>query len=726
MIRSICFIICIMVSKLIFADTVTTPIRQFGFGRVSCAAFSPTTPHFATGCFDDKLRIHDVVTGDLVRTLTLPEKNKNFKQTWWIYSVSFSKDGKMLISNSSDNKVLLWNTSTGELIQTFSGHDSGVCTAVLSDDKKMVLSGGSDGSVRLWNVTSGAMVGAIQLEQSVYKHFPFVTETGFSHNGKTCFYTSSGMTKLVNLPDFKVVMSFSGEDVQFTPNDSAIIYTVEDSIIYLNLYTEEQQSLYNGKGGKLTAIELSNSGLFVYVNDHRDDSLRNYIKKIDLQTRSVTELFTYQYGDPAEIYFSTGMEVCLTVSDDALVELIDLKSGKLLKKFEYYSSLANSIALSRDGKSAFIGYQFWGIKQWSINDEKLIKSFFIFEPPIKTVGIPNDNSKVIATYLDDTTRIWNVSDGSIVKKLYYHDENCSVSSSVISSDGKKALIANRNSVDLWDVETGMILKTISVTAQSNSSSPPSILCLSFSPGDSLVLVGLNDYSARLFRISDGEQIMSYGGHKSIVNSVAMSPDGSKIITSSVDSTAIVWNSRTRNPILQILKGHGKIVTVAKFSNSGMYALTGSIDNTARLWDIATGRELRVFPINHEFVIDVAFSPNDKSVIVCTSNGTSRLYDISDLQSSGIKTQKIQNSTLSINSFRGVIRIKYNHLAGVRPEAQLNIFTINGKSVARYEFNMAKECGDIKFPLHSNMSSGTYYYRLDDGFSAYNWAFSFIR
>jgi WD40 repeat protein len=74
------------------------------------------------------------------------------------------------------------------------------------------------------------------------------------------------------------------------------------------------------------------------------------------------------------------------------------------------------------------------------------------------------------------------------------------------------------------------------------------------------------------------------GHEEFVNSAAFSPDGTRIVTASVDKTARIWDGSIGQEIA-VLRGHKSLVLSAVFSPDGRRIVTGSKDNTARIWDV---------------------------------------------------------------------------------------------------------------------------------------------
>ena len=73
----------------------------------------------------------------------------------------------------------------------------------------------------------------------------------------------------------------------------------------------------------------------------------------------------------------------------------------------------------------------------------------------------------------------------------------------------------------------------------------------------------------------------------LISSVAFSPDGSKIISGSYDSTIRVWDASTGVEMLPPLQGHDSISSVA-FSPDGSKIISKSSDESIQVWDANTG------------------------------------------------------------------------------------------------------------------------------------------
>ena len=109
---------------------------------------------------------------------------------------------------------------------------------------------------------------------------------------------------------------------------------------------------------------------------------------------------------------------------------------------------------------------------------------------------------------------------------------------------------------------------------------------SFIPDGSRVVTSSWDRTARVWDVETGTELTTLSGHMFWVNSAAFSPDGSRIVTASWDKTARVWDVKM-GAVLAVLSGHMGQVNSAAFRPDGS-RITASNDNTARVWDAKTG------------------------------------------------------------------------------------------------------------------------------------------
>ncbi|CAE8638109.1 unnamed protein product [Polarella glacialis] len=114
-----------------------------------------------------------------------------------------------------------------------------------------------------------------------------------------------------------------------------------------------------------------------------------------------------------------------------------------------------------------------------------------------------------------------------------------------------------------------------------------VVCSGFSPDGSLVVSGSLDRTPRLWRTADGSLQQQLNGHTDLVFCCGFSPDGSLVVSGSRDKTLRLW--RTADGSLQRQRnGHATGVSCCSFSPDGSLVVSGSGDKTLRLWLTADG------------------------------------------------------------------------------------------------------------------------------------------
>ncbi|KIM36380.1 hypothetical protein M413DRAFT_292432 [Hebeloma cylindrosporum] len=140
-----------------------------------------------------------------------------------------------------------------------------------------------------------------------------------------------------------------------------------------------------------------------------------------------------------------------------------------------------------------------------------------------------------------------------------------------------------------------------------------------------VLSGSEDQTIRIWNTATGEVVAELRGHAGRVNSVEFSPDDSQILSGSDDKMVHIWNAMT-GELEAVLKGHTDRVMSVAFSPDGSRIASGSQDNNALVWNATTG-EVEVELKGHtNSVWCVAFSPDGSRVASASIDKTVRIWD----------------------------------------------------------------------------------------------------
>ena len=136
---------------------------------------------------------------------------------------------------------------------------------------------------------------------------------------------------------------------------------------------------------------------------------------------------------------------------------------------------------------------------------------------------------------------------------------------------------------------------------------------------------LTQWLMQLYQSLATTRSTTLAGHTDSIKSVAISPDGSKVITGSLDNTAKIWNI-SDGSLVTTLSGHEGGITSVAISSDGSKVFTGSWDKTAKIWNMSDGSLIDTFPHGGE---SIAISPDGSRVVTGTYDGKANIWNMSD-------------------------------------------------------------------------------------------------
>ena len=137
---------------------------------MTAVSFSPDGRRVVTGSTDKTARIWDAITGDELVTLQGPPTP--------VRAAMFSPDGQRVVTIPPDGTVRVWDSTKGVQLRALKGHKLLVMSAAFSPDGQRLLTVSLDLTVRVWSVATGD-------ELAVLKgHSKPINSAAFSSNGQ--------------------------------------------------------------------------------------------------------------------------------------------------------------------------------------------------------------------------------------------------------------------------------------------------------------------------------------------------------------------------------------------------------------------------------------------------------------------------------------------------------------------------------------------------------------
>lgn len=256
---------------------------------------------------------------------------------------------------------------------------------------------------------------------------------------------------------------------------------------------------------------------------------------------------------------------------------------------------------------------------WNLNTRTKIHTLQGDAKVLRAIAFSKDGSK-LASGGSEGVKIWDIPKGTLIKNIPLPS---SVESLAFSPDGQTLAIGMGNgTITIWQANTWRSLK--SFPAHSDS-----VSALVYSPDGTMIASGGGGKKDKLIRLWSSRQaeygnlLHTFTGHEHWIFSLAFAPDGQTLISSSIDRTIKVWNSRTRRLLLSIPVGIGIDVREVAISPDGKLLASGN-NSLIRLWSLPDGKYLGDLPGRESFVLSLAFASNNQ-LISGSEDGTIKIW-----------------------------------------------------------------------------------------------------
>ena len=228
------------------------------------------------------------------------------------------------------------------------------------------------------------------------------------------------------------------------------------------------------------------------------------------------------------------------------------------------------------------------------------------------MAVSPDGRYIASCFEDKSIRIWSLESDTLAYRLTDPDEDCDTIFSVAwSHDSTKLISGNNNSnATIWLVEsdTDEIVVPAHVLIGHNAD----VQAVAMSPNGLKAATGSVNGSVKLWNVETEVAYISIEDLGGIVSRVTFSPNGKRLAVAA-DVGASVYDTDNGMHLVE-LQGHRGLIWSLSFSSNGEHLVTGSEDHTARVWKTDSGDEPVVIQEHSGPVWSAMFSPDDKEVL----------------------------------------------------------------------------------------------------------------
>lgn len=330
--------------------------------------------------------------------------------------------------------------------------------------------------------------------------------------------------------------------------------------------TEHAVSLSND-GSILTYSPNGNVKIYSLQNGSFEDhsiGLEDRIVDIDLSINGKFFCFITEYGDAG---------------------IASLADGNVFQRFSEENDRIHLCVIGpKSKKVATTSENKQLLRVWNLDTGKQVCDSIHFQEKITSVSFSPDGN-IIAVSSDNFIKILDIAKNLDSICLLNHDKGELVTSVAFSSDVENVVSTTDNCfVYVWDILAG---KKVSEPIKLGST-----VNLALFDGHDKNVVTLSENHQKLVKWRPINQtfIIEPLKHKRWVNNASFSPDGNYLATASSDSSAMIWDAHTNQPLAGPI-WHHNIVNYALFSADSKRLISASWDSTVRIWDVKSGKPL---------------------------------------------------------------------------------------------------------------------------------------
>jgi WD40 repeat protein len=599
---------------------------------VFALALTPDGRHLISAGEDHTPYVWDVETG---RQLLAYRKHR-----YPITALAVRPDGQAVATAGyywpaapgvDDLVIRIWDPWTGADFVQLRGHRPGVSALAFHPDGVQLASASPDGTVRLWDTRTGK-----QLHQ--FPSVPgWVLSVAFTPDGnRLAAGDDRGEIHILDTANRQLLHVLRGHTqrvvaLAFHPDSVHLASASLDGTVRIwHSLTPVEQRLFDGARGRGLAwspdgqyIAMSGAHGALKVWEHSSGR-----RVLTLQGHT-DDLTAAAFTPDGRRIVTSGWDGAIKLWDTALDDP-DLWAGESRRLVGHTTGVAR-VAVLPDGKRAISGGDDRTIRVWDIASGRELRRWTGSDGKVVGLAVTADGTRVVVAGDDSDLRVWEIESGRQLHRLRGHGG--AVFALAVTPDGRHALSGGGLRQDegwksgsdldlhLWDIATGTEIHS------PFSGHRGGIWSVAVSQDGRRAASASMDGTVRVWEIGTGREFRCFDGHHGHVTNVEFLPDGERLLSAGMDRHLRLWDIATGREVRRFDGLRGDVAGVAISPDGRRVVTGGNLDHNLRLWDIATGRQLYHYEVPHAWLTRGSFTRDGRQAIWASFDGALRVWDL---------------------------------------------------------------------------------------------------
>ncbi|MDI3288009.1 protein kinase [Polyangium sp. 15x6] len=602
----------------IVSDALSSGVARYevsglhGGEPIYTAAISPDGAHIVTASGDKTAQI--LAVGDSQGLATLRGHDA------FVAFAAWSPDGARIVTASGDKTARIWNADGSGEPLVLRGHDDALTSVRMSPDGQRVVTASEDGTARVFRVADGRQIALLEHEASV-------TNARFSPDGKRIVTASlDGLARVWSADGGGSPLLLRGHTdavvaASWSPDGARIATAGKDATVRVwDAAGGAERLTLRGHEDKVMSVAWSRDGKRI-ASASKDKTAR--IWNADGAGQPIVLRGHKHWVYTAD--FSPDGRYLLTASLDRTLRFWDLDEVVAPRVLEGHTEVVNAMAWSPDGARIVTVSRDETARVWSVDGKGSPVVLRGHTKEVQSARWSPDGTRIVTVSRDGTARVWRLDDPSSPVVLDCHLER--VWTVDWSAPGDRIVTASLDgTLRLWASDGSALLAETRTPFE-----PKSVVQASFDPGGTRIVVTDGTGNVYLWNVDEEGELALLGQQGARFDpthwspDAQWSPDGSRIVTSFVDSAARIWNVRDAAAPPLVLRGHESNVTSASWSPDGARIVTTSSDGTARVWSADGSGQSWVLHGHGDTVSWASMSPDGTRIATASADTTVRVF-----------------------------------------------------------------------------------------------------
>ncbi len=266
------------------------------------STFSPNGKLVAVSDAAGTISLWNTTTGDSIRAFLGHNEAVN--------SLGFTPNGRYLLSGGEDKKLIVWEVATGKLLRTMTGHTQAIYSISVHRSGQLVAASDGDGLVKVWHILTGKEYGSYKGIEGLAMSVSFTPDGYYVLSG-----SDAGMIKIWDIESTELVYEVQAQQgmilsLDFSPNGEYLIIGGggnDKTVSLWDVITIEYSGTFVGHSEGISSVSFHNSGR-LFATGSYDNTVR---------------LWSIEEEDPIAVFYNLGQQDWAIVTPDGMFDASD-------------------------------------------------------------------------------------------------------------------------------------------------------------------------------------------------------------------------------------------------------------------------------------------------------------------------------------------------------------------------------------------------------------------